>query len=281
MCIAASKGDQKLKTITISQDGRLARAWQDAASGLARWRLWARLGWNDVMQKYRRSVLGPLWLTASTAVMVVALGFIYAKLFRVPIVEFMPYLCVGLIFWNYLSSFLLEAGSLFTGSESYIKQIRLPYTVYVYRSMWSKLIILAHNIIIYFGLIAYFQIWPGLTGLLAVPGVLILTLNGALAGMLVGMVSARFRDIPQLINSVMQIAFFVTPIMWKPELLQEQVYLATWNPFHVLLEIVRAPLLGQIPSLITYEIALAVTVCNFAITSLLFVRFRSRLAYWV
>ena len=218
----------------------LFRAW-------LRWRLWVSLGWNDVLQRYRRSSLGPLWLTASTAILVIALGLLYAKLFRAPVSEFMPYLCVGLIFWNYFSSFLLEAGSLFIGSESYIKQIRLPYTVYVYRSTWSKLIILAHNVVIYFGLIAYFQIWPGATALLAIPGILILTLNGALAGMLIGMISARFRDIPQLINSVVQIAFFVTPIMWKPDLLQEHIYLATWNPFHVLLEIVRAPLLGQTP----------------------------------
>jgi len=280
MSITAEQ-DPSPRTQVIAQGHRLAAAWEDAASGMMRWRLWIRLGWNDVLQRYRRSVLGPLWLTASTSILVVALGFLYAKLFRAPVAEFMPFLCVGLIFWGYLSSFLLEAGSLFIGSESYIKQVRLPYSVYVYRSTWSKLIILAHNLIIYLGVIAYFRIDPGATVLLALPGIAIVTLNGALAGLFIGMISARFRDIPQLINSVVQIVFFVTPIMWKPELLQDHAYLATWNPFHALLEIVREPLLGRIPAKLTYEIAFAVTIFNFALAGAFFVRFRSRISYWV
>ena len=109
---------------------------------------------------------------------------------------------------------------MFTTSESYIKQIRLPYSVYVFRSIWSKLIIFAHNFVIYFGVLIYFQIWPGAAALLAIPALMLIVLNGALATVYIGMVSARFRDIPQLISSVVQIIFFVTPIMWNPELLR-------------------------------------------------------------
>ena len=95
------------------------------------------------------------------------------------------------------------------------------------------------------------------------------------------MISARFRDIPQLINSVIQIIFFMTPIMWKPELLGKHAYLAIWNPFYSLIEIVRAPLLGQLPSTTNVVIAVAVTVANITIASLFFIRFRSRIPYWV
>ena len=121
------------------------------------WPLWVRLGWNDILQRYRRSMLGPFWLTASMAIMVIALGVLYAELFNTPIHDFLPYLCVGLLVWNLMSSFLTEGGTLFTGAESYIKQIRLPYSVYVFRSSWSKLIIFAHNFVIYFGVLLYFQ----------------------------------------------------------------------------------------------------------------------------
>src|SRR5205807_9542196 len=106
----------------------------DLIDGLESWRLWMRLGWNDILQKYRRSVLGPLWLTMSMAVMVVALGIVYAELFKVPISDFLPFVCVGMLLWNFMSSFLSEAGTLFVGSEAYIKQVKLPYSVYVYRS---------------------------------------------------------------------------------------------------------------------------------------------------
>jgi lipopolysaccharide transport system permease protein len=239
------------------------------------------MGWNDILQRYRRSLLGPFWLTASMAVMVVSLGVLYAQLFKTSIDDFLPYLCVGLLIWNLIASFMTEGGAIFTTSESYIKQIRLPYSVYVYRSAWSKLIIFAHNFVIYFGVLIYFRIWPGATGLLAIPALLLVVLNGALVTVYIGIFSARFRDIPQLISSVVQIIFFVTPIMWKPELLGRRAYIADLNPFYHLLEIVRAPLLGHVPSLLNYLAVLLITAVNLGLAGLVFTRFRSRIAYWI
>jgi len=253
----------------------------DLMGGLRAWPLWVRLGWNDILQRYRRSMLGPFWLTASMAIMVLALGILYAELFRTPVRDFMPYLCVGLLIWYLMSSFLLEGGVLFTGAESYIKQIRLPYSVYVYRSTWSKFAIFLHNFVIYFGLLIYFEIWPGAVALLAIPGLILLLINGAAVTLLIGLISARFRDVPQLIASVVQIVFFVTPIMWKPELLQERAYFADLNPFYHLVEIVRAPLLGAAPSVMNYIAVALITVLNLTVVGVFFARFRSRISYWV
>ena len=259
----------------------VAAAVSDVIAGAAVWRLWGRMGWNDILQRYRRSLLGPFWLTASMAVMVVSLGVLYAQLFKTSIDDFLPYLCVGLLIWNLIASFMTEGGAIFTTSESYIKQIRLPYSVYVYRSAWSKLIIFGHNFVIYFGVLIYFRIWPGTVALLAIPALLMLLVNGALVTVYIGIFSARFRDIPQLINSVVQIIFFVTPIMWKPELLGRRAYIADLNPFYHLLEMVRAPLLGHVPSLLNYLAVLLITAINLGLAGLVFTRFRSRIAYWI
>jgi lipopolysaccharide transport system permease protein len=270
-----------LMMVREQRDRQLRLGIQDVVKGAELWRLWGRLGWNDILQRYRRSLLGPLWLTLSMAIMVVALGVIYAQIFRTPLHDFMPFLCVGLLIWGLISSVLNEAGTLFTGSESYIKQIRLPYSVYVYRFMWSKIIIFAHNFVIYFGILIYFQLWPGLAALYAIPGFLLIVLNGALASLYLGMISARFRDIPQIVSSLTQIVFFITPIMWKPELLGPRAALSSFNPFHHLFQIVRLPLLGQIPTLGNYAAVALVTLLNLAIASALFIRFRSRISYWV
>jgi lipopolysaccharide transport system permease protein len=261
--------------------GRNVRAWKDVTDGFGRWRLWGRLGWNDILQRYRRSILGPFWLTASTATMVVALGVLYAELFNQAIDDFLPFFCVGLLLWTLIASYLTESGVLFTGSESYIKQISLPYSVYVYRSSWAKLIIFAHNFVIYIGVLIYFRIWPGAVALLAIPGLAIVVLNGTVASLTIGIVSARFRDIPQVIASVVQILFFLTPIFWKPSSLKGHAYVVDMNPFYHLLEVVRAPMLGNWPTLTNYVGALLITVINVAIASALFSRFRSRIAYWV
>jgi len=260
---------------------RTSLAVADVVSAIQQRRLWVRLGWNDILQKYRRSVLGPLWLTVSMAIMIVSLGLLYAQIFQTPVDDFLPYLCVGFLVWGYFSSFLIEAGALFVASEAYIKQIKLPYSLYVCRATWSKVIIFAHNFVIYLGVIAYFQIWPGLTGLLAVPGLLLLTLNGALATLFLGMISTRFRDIPQVIGSFVQILFFITPIMWKSEVLKTRIFIAEWNPFYQLIQIVREPLLGNVPSAQTYVAVIAITLVNLVGVGLFFGRFRERISYWV
>src|SRR5258708_26840775 len=118
--------------------------------------------------------------------MVIALGVLYAELFNQRINDFIPFFCAGLLVWNLIASFLTEGGTLFTGAESYIKQIRLPYSLYVYRSGWSKLIIFAHNFIIYFGILLYFGIWPGAVGLLPLPRMLLVLLNVAAIILLIG-----------------------------------------------------------------------------------------------
>jgi ABC-2 type transport system permease protein/lipopolysaccharide transport system permease protein len=258
-----------------------ASASKDIVDGIALWRLWLTLGWNDVLQRYSRSVLGPFWLTASMAVMVVTLGVLYSQLFNQPIDDFLPFFCVGLLVWNLLSSYLVEGGMLFTGSESYIKQIRLPYSLYAYRSSWAKLIIFAHNFIIYIGVLLYFRIWPGPTALIAIPGLVFVVLNGTIASLTLGIVSARFRDIPQLVGSVVQIVFFLTPIFWKPESLKGHAYVVELNPFYHLIEVVRAPLLGNLPSASNYWSVLVLTVINIAVAYAFFSRFRARIAYWI
>ncbi|WP_022722197.1 ABC transporter permease [Rhodopseudomonas sp. B29] len=253
----------------------------DVLARLSAWPLWGRNGLNDILQRYRRSILGPFWLTASMGVMGVSLGTLYAELFKTSIQDFLPFLCIGLLMWNFIASFLTDGGAIFTTSESYIKQIRLPYSLYVYRATWSKLIIFAHNFVIYFGVILYFRIWPGAAGLLFIPGLMLVLLNGALATVYIGILSARFRDIPQLISSVVQIIFFITPIMWKPELLSRRVYIADLNPFFHLVEIVRGPLLGQVPTLFNYAAVLLITAINLGLAGYVFTRFRSRISYWI
>jgi ABC-2 type transport system permease protein/lipopolysaccharide transport system permease protein len=215
------------------------------------------------------------------AIMVIALGVVYAQIFKTTLRDFMPFLCVGLLVWSLIGSVLTEAGGLFTGAESYIKQVRLPYSLYAFRFMWSKVIIFGHNFVIYFGILVYFKIWPGAVALYVLPGFAIVVANGVLAAIYLGIVSARFRDVPQVVASIVQIVFFMTPIMWKPELLGSHHILVTLNPFFHLIEIVRAPLLGELPNSDSYIAAALITGVNGLLAILFFARFRARISYWV
>ncbi len=255
----------------------LADLWQ----GLTMWRLWGVMGWNDVLQRYRRSLLGPFWLTLSMAIMIGTLGMLYAHLFRVEVADFMPYLCLGLLTWGFISSLLNEAGTVFIGSEAYIRQMRLPFTLHICRFVWRNLIIFAHNAVVYVAVALIFRIEPDWVMLLALPGLLLLVVNAVSVGMLLGMVSARFRDIPQIITSLTQVVFFITPIVWKPEMLGERLAFALSNPVHHFIELLRAPLLGHVPSALSYAVTLAFTLLSVGAGVLFLHRFRSRIAYWI
>lgn len=253
----------------------------DFTGAIALWPLWVRLGWHDILYRYRRSLLGPFWFTVNTAVTIVALGVVYSHILKMPVHELMPYVCVGLLIWGFISAILHGSGEVFSGAESYIKQVRLPYMLYVFRFIWSRTIIFAHDFPIFVAVIVYFGKWPGAVALLAIPGFLLLSLNGALVTVTLGMASARFRDVPRIIASLVQIAFLVTPILWTPDLLGPRIYLANANPFFHLIEIVRRPLLGSLPSIETVWVTLLITAFNLIVTLILFSRYRARIAYWL
>jgi ABC-type polysaccharide/polyol phosphate export permease len=122
----------------------------------------------------------------------------------------------------------------------------------------------------------------GWTLLLLVPGLLLTLVTALWVGLLFGTLCTRFRDLPQIVASFMQIAFFVTPVIYKPELLSDRLWAATHlNPFASFLSLLRDPLLGQVPEATHYWLASAVAFGGLALTIPVFARFRARIAYWL
>lgn len=257
------------------------RAWDDLREGAQRWRLWSKLGWHDIRKRYRRSVLGPFWLTLSMAVMVASLGLIYGTLFRLDLEDYLPFLAIGLATWNFVASFLNEGCTSFIDLEALIKNVRIPMSLHILRVLWRNLIIYGHNAVIFVAVAMIFGVWPGGTGLLAFAGLALLLVNAGWMMLLLGMVCTRFRDVPPIVSSVIQLLFFVTPVMWKPELLGDRRYLMALNPFYHLLEVIRAPLLGQLPGWESWAVGGLFAAAGWAVTFACFTRFRKRIAYWL
>ncbi len=268
---------------------RTALALDDVAEGARAFHLWGLLGWQDIRRRYRRSKLGPFWLTISMGVLVGTLGVLYASLFNLEIANYLPFVAVGFIVWGLISGLIADGCETFIGAEGIVKQVNLPLSVHVYRAVWRNLIVFAHNAIIYVVVAVLFAIWPGWAGLLALPGLALLCLNGVWVGLLLGLVSARFRDISQIVVSIVQVSFFLTPIIWTPELLSgrssvlgvDPSLVLDVNPFFHLVEVVRAPLLGQAPALLSWYAVLGVAGGGWLATLVMYRRYRGRIAYWV
>ena len=256
-------------------------ALHDLVQGARSRHLWGMLGWQDIRRRYRRSVLGPFWLTISMGVLVAALGTLYGVLLRVELADYAPFLALGFIVWTLISGVLTEGCTAFTGAEGIIRQVGLPLSVHVYRLLWRNFLILCHNSVVFVIVAAIFGVWPGWAGLLAVPGLVLLCLNGIWAGLLLGIICARFRDVPPIVASVVRILFFVTPIIWMPELMPGRAFVLDFNPFYHLVEVVRAPLLGEVPGFGSWLVVLGLTVAGGLVAFEFFRRYRWRVAYWV
>ncbi len=260
---------------------RLRHAGSDLRDSLKLWRLCLALGWLDVKLRYRGSILGPFWLTASTAIMVASMGVIYAFLFKMDLQQYLPFLTVSLVLWSFISGMVNDSTSCFTQAENMIRSTRMPFTLHAGRVVVRNVLVLAHNIVVVVVVFAVFRVWPGITMLQSLPGLLLWLLDGFAACILLGALGARFRDITPIIGSILQIVFFITPIIWKPELMRHGREWLKFNPFFDLLEIVRRPLLGGNLTPDVVWAAIGFSVALYALTALLFTRVRARLAYWV
>jgi ABC-2 type transport system permease protein/lipopolysaccharide transport system permease protein len=257
------------------------KALSDIAEGWRRRELWQMMALQDIRQRYQRSVIGPFWITLSMGVMIGALGLLYGTIFTQDMNDYMPFLAAGFILWGLISGLIIEGTRAFTGVEGLIRQLPAPLTIYVYRLLWSNLITFAHNASIYVLVCLWYGLNPGWTALLALPALLVLLLNGFWMALLLGLLSARFRDIPLVVASVVQVLFFITTIIWKPDMLPGRAWMLDLNPFHHLIEILRAPLLGQVPSLENWVAVIIVTFVGWAVALWFFSVYRWRLAYWV
>jgi ABC-type polysaccharide/polyol phosphate export permease len=261
---------------------QVASARADLIAGFNRWRLWLLLGVGDIRQRYQRSRVGQFWITLSMLVTIVALGGVYSYLFRMSLRDYLPSLTLGIVVWSLISSVVIEACTVFTGAGNYLQQTPLPKSMFVHRMLVRNLVTFAHNMTIVPLLYLAFRIVPGWPILLAPIGLVIVTLNGFWIGLLLGMFCARFRDMPQMIASLMQIAFFITPVMWRQDQLPANVsWVVDINPLANLLRLIRDPLMGRVPTLLAYVMGIVLILIGFSVTLPFFVRFRARIVYWL
>ncbi len=272
----------KSKKVQKTETGVLSGT-SDVIKGLKNIGLPAYLAFSDIRQRYRRSSLGPFWITISTAVMIASIGVIFGNLFKAPMQEFLPFLTAGLVIWSLISSVLVDSTNAFVGAEAVIKQLPLPLFSHVERQFFRNFIIFLHNLIIFPFVCLIVGKAINLNIFLSIPGILLLSLNLLWISLVLSIVCTRFRDLGQIVSSILQVFFYVTPIMWLPSLLPQRAssMILDCNPFYHLIEVVRQPLLGNLPSLENYLNVLGYLFIGWFIALTLFNRYRSRIPYWL
>jgi ABC-type polysaccharide/polyol phosphate export permease len=261
----------------------LRYALHDLVQGMENWRIWILLGWQDIHLRYRRSTLGPFWITLSMAAMIYSMGFLYGQLFEIDLTIYYPYLATGIVTWTLIASLINDGTDALFKASGFIRQIKLPYSIYIFRMVTYNFIFFLHNFLAIIPILWFFNL--GITPLLF--GILLFNLSllllcGFCYGFILSLLGARFQDIKPIVTSVLQIFFLLTPVLWMPSMLPHRYdYFAEYNPFYQLVSLLREPLMGQIPPLFTYIYVGGVLVFGFIFMVFLLARTRHRIAFWL
>jgi len=240
-------------------------------------------GWQDVAQRYRRSRLGAFWLTLNMAVFIGAVGFIFGTIFQSDMSEFLPYLCVGVITWGFISTSLSEGCNTFISSEGIILQVNMPLFTHIIRTLWRNIIIFGHNIVIFPVVLLFTGKSVDFNVFYVVPGFFLLCINLAWMMLILAVLCTRYRDMTQVVTNVLQVMFYATPIMWMVKVLPKHVsqWFIELNPFFHLIELVRSPLFSAVPTAGDWGISSLMALLGWGIAICFFGRYRWRVPYWL
>lgn len=261
--------------------GDLRDAGGDLVGAMRRWRLWTSLAAHDVAARYRGSLLGPWWITVTTAAMVGGMGLLYSQIFEMDVHDYIPWLAVGIVMWGFFATVVIEGCDTFIGSQGIIKQTALPMFTFLARMMTRALINFGHQLLIVVAVMVWFGQWRTADLPMTLVGFALAVGNLGWMALVGGLISARFRDVPQIIAAVMQVLMFMTPVFWKPESISHGRFLLHGNPFYHMLESVRRPLLHQPADPTSLAFLGGMLVVGWIAALLLFARTRRRVVHYL
>lgn len=240
------------------------------------------MGTNQLRSRYMRSKIGQFWVTITTLVTIVALGLVWALLWKSPVREFLPYVGTSQVVWMLVAVTVNESTGTIQANANYFLNDRMSFTGVIMAVVWRNFLIFAHNLVAILLVYLWFRWSVDWTILLAIPGIILCVLFLVLAAHVIAFICTRFRDMVQLTGNLIQVAFFLTPIMWQPEYLPEEYrWVILLNPFSSYLAVVRDPILGRPIQIENWLVAIGLVLFLAILTPLIVGKWRNRLIYWI
>lgn len=253
-------------------------SFSEKASGFLLWRQWVSLAIFEIVLHYRRSILGPFWLTLNMLILAAALAFVYGVIFKADLTSYFPYVTFGLLSWGIIAGLLTEASNTFISNAAVIKNTNTPLMFYVYKRVAKDFIGYFHHLLLIIPVYLIFPAPMSAKAFLFIPVLAILWINGICWGVLLGMLCSRFRDMPNIVSNLVSVFFLITPVFWPAESAGRPLLLQA-NPFYHYLQLMRAPLLGEMPTLANLVVVLTMTTLFVILAWLAFNRYRTRIVH--
>lgn len=253
-----------------------------AEASLANPRLWTGLAWNEVVQSYRRTMLGPAWISLNLVIFTVAMTLVYGALFSVPTREYAAFLACGMIGWFWVAALLGEVGYTFMNSSAFLKSTAIDKSVFVWATVFKQVIILGHHLAVYLVLVAIDVVRPSAHTLLLIPAVVVMFALSIPITAIASILFARYRDLPRLVSSMIIVILLVTPVFWQPSMIKGwRTLLFEFNPIYYIVEFLRAPLLGRPEDPLVVAVVLGMTGFLWLVGAAFYRRYERYVVFWL
>jgi ABC-type polysaccharide/polyol phosphate export permease len=253
----------------------------DFFSSLRSWRILVFMAMSDLKARYKRTALGPLWITLGSLVGVMGLGFIWSELMKADKTTFIPMLTTGLITWQFISGAITESCSIYTRQAAIVRNLQLPMSIHPCQLLLRHLLNFAHNLPVLLVVMLLLNIPLTWSHLYVLPALILTSLNLLWMMVIISILGARFKDLEYTITMVLPLLMFFSPVFYRPNHLPNFANLIWLNPFSHLIELMRSPFLGMAPDLFVIKTNLIMLVIGWAITLWLFGKKSHRIVFWV
>ena len=244
---------------------------------------WFYLAYMDVLLRYKRTLLGPWWITMGIGIIILTLSSIWPIILSTDLSFFVPYFTIGYIIWHWIQTTLLESSSTFIEFEGLVKQIKLPISSYLLRISTRNFIIFLHNLVLIAIALFYFKKNVDFDALFyqSLPSLLLIFISINSIGNILAILSIRYRDLVNIVGFSLQLIFFLTPIIWHSSIIDKGLFLIEMNIIYHWIELLRQPLLGlEVPSN-SFIIVLSFTIFSFILSSFVIGKYRSKIIFWL
>lgn len=254
----------------------------DVAAGYGRREIWWALAVREMRNRYRRTTLGPFWITLQVMAWILGIGLLYGALFGVPFEEHLKVVAGGMVVWTLISGLFTDSANVLISSAPIIKGAALPRSVFSFRMVTKQLLIFLHTIWAMAVVLVWTGTAPAASAVVTTPAVTALMLvNGFAMSLWLGPLAARFRDVGPLVDMIIRMGMFLSPVWWSPTQLDGGQWIIVCNPLAWFIEAFRAPLLGHSVPIWIWAAILCLTGVHVLAGLLALGRSANKIAYWV
>jgi lipopolysaccharide transport system permease protein len=245
-------------------------------------RLWTSLAWMDIVQNYRRTMLGPAWITVNLIIFTIAMTLVYGALFSVPTREYAAFLVCGMIGWFWVAAMLQEVGNTFLSYSHFIKSTSINKAFFIWVAVFKQTIILAHHMVVYAALVIFGVIPFTVYSFAFIPVIVVLFLISIPLTAIVSILFARYRDLSRLVSSLIIVLMMITPIFWQPGMLTGwRLKFVHLNPFYYIIEFIRTPLLGKPLDPTVVAVVLGMGIFFWVVGAEVYRRYQKYVVFWL